>query len=192
MLRKYNIGARHYYQTSFLYFTRVSVSWEGRTVLSAVFIRLFVQFLSRVWLCARTPWTAARQASLSFTIFRSLLKLMSVESVLPSNHLILCRPLLLPPSIFPSIRVFLMSQLFASSGQSVRASASILPIYIWDWFPSGLSGLISLQFSMCVYIYISVCVLSHFTRVQLFVTLWTVARHAPLSMGFSKKEYWSG
>ena len=53
-----------------------------------------------------TPWTAARQASLSFTNSRSLLKLMSIESVMPSSHLILCRPLLLLPSIFPSIRVF--------------------------------------------------------------------------------------
>ena len=52
------------------------------------------------------PWTAARQASLSITISQSLLKLMSTESVMPSNHLVLCRPLLLPPSIFPSIRVF--------------------------------------------------------------------------------------
>ena len=54
----------------------------------------------------RTPWTAARQAFLSITDSRSLLKLMSIESVMPSNHLILCRPLLLQPSIFPSIRVF--------------------------------------------------------------------------------------
>ena len=53
-----------------------------------------------------TPWNAARQASLSFTISRSLLKLMSIESMMPSNHLILCHPLLLLPSIFPSIRVF--------------------------------------------------------------------------------------
>ena len=53
-----------------------------------------------------TPWTAGRQASLSFTISRSLLKLMSIEPVTPSHHLILCRPLLLPPSIFPSIRAF--------------------------------------------------------------------------------------
>ena len=52
------------------------------------------------------PWTAARQASLSFTISQSLLKLISIESVMPSNHLILCHPLLLLPSIFPSIRVF--------------------------------------------------------------------------------------
>ena len=64
-----------------------------------------VQLLSRVQLFA-TPWTAACQASLSITNSRSLLKLMSIESVMPSNHLILCRPLLLLPSIFPSIRVF--------------------------------------------------------------------------------------
>ena len=64
-----------------------------------------VQWLSRVQLFA-TPWTAARQASLSITNSQSLLKLMSIESVMPSNHLILCHPLLLLPSIFPSIRVF--------------------------------------------------------------------------------------
>ena len=54
------------------------------------------------------PWTAAQQASLAFTISQSLLKLMSIKSVMPSNHLILCRPLLLLPSIFPIIRVFLL------------------------------------------------------------------------------------
>ena len=64
-----------------------------------------VQSLSRVQLFA-TPWTAVRQASLSITNSQSSLKLMSIESVMPSNHLILCHPLLLPPSILPSIRVF--------------------------------------------------------------------------------------
>ena len=64
-----------------------------------------VQSLSRVRLFV-TPWTAACQASLSITNSRSLLKLKSIELVMPSHHLILCRPLLLPPSIFPSIRVF--------------------------------------------------------------------------------------
>ena len=64
-----------------------------------------VQSLSHVRLFV-TPWTAAHQASLSITNSWSLLKLMPIESVMPSNHLILCRPLLLPPSIFPSIRVF--------------------------------------------------------------------------------------
>ena len=64
-----------------------------------------VQLFSRVQLFA-TPWTAAHQASMSITNFQDLLELMSIESVMPSNHLILCHPLLLPPSIFPSIRVF--------------------------------------------------------------------------------------
>ena len=64
-----------------------------------------VQLLSHVRLFV-TPWTAARQASLSITNSQSLLKLMSIESVMPSNHLILCHLLLLPPSIFPTIRIF--------------------------------------------------------------------------------------
>ena len=64
-----------------------------------------VQSLSRVWLFV-TPWTSVRQAFLSFTIFWSLLKLTSIESVMPSNYLIPCCPLLLLPSIFPSIRLF--------------------------------------------------------------------------------------
>ena len=72
---------------------------KRRQILSSV------QSLSRVWLFA-TPWTAACRASLSITNSRSLLKLMSIESVMPLSHLILCCPLLLPPSIFPSIRVF--------------------------------------------------------------------------------------
>ena len=72
---------------------------------------------------------------------------MSIESVMPSNRLILCHPLLLPPSIFPSIRVFFpMSQLFISGGQSIgaSASASVLPMNIQGWFLLGLTGLISL------------------------------------------------
>ena len=68
-------------------------------------LKCSVQLLSHVWLFA-TPWTSAHQPSLSFTISRSLLKLLSIESVMPSNYLIFCRPLPLPPSIFPSIRVF--------------------------------------------------------------------------------------
>ena len=77
-----------------------------QTILKKMFL-LFssVQSLSRVWLFA-TPWTAGCQASLSITNSQSLLKLMSIELVMPSNHLILCHPLLLLLSIFPSIRVF--------------------------------------------------------------------------------------
>ena len=92
-----------------------------------------VQSLSRVQLFA-TSWTAAYQASLSITNSRSSLKLMSIESVMPSNHLMLCRPLLLPPSIIPSIRCFQMSQFSTSGGQSigVSASASVLSMNIQD------------------------------------------------------------
>ena len=88
-----------------------------------------VQLLSRVQLFA-IQWTAARQASLSITNTRSLLKLMSIESVMPSTHLILCCLLLLLPSIFPSIRVFPMSQFFASGGQSIGVSTSVLSMNI--------------------------------------------------------------
>ena len=79
---------------------------QGHTVcLHYNYFIAVVQSLSRVQLFA-TPWTAAHQASLSLTISWSLLKLMSIESVMQSNHLTLCRPLLLPPSVFPSISVF--------------------------------------------------------------------------------------
>ena len=91
-----------------------------------------VQSLSHVQLLA-TPWTAARQASLSITNSWSLLKLMSIMSVMPSNHLILCRPLLLLPS-FPAPGSFQMSQFFTSGGQSigVSASTSVLPMNIQE------------------------------------------------------------
>ena len=90
-----------------------------------------------------TTWTAERQASLSSTITQSLLKLIFIESVMPSNHLILCCPLLLLTSNFPT---FLKSWLLASAGQSIgiSASASVLSMNIQDWFPLGLTGLISL------------------------------------------------
>ena len=94
------------------------------------------QSLSHVWLFA-TPRTAACQASQSITNSRSLLKLMFIESVMPSSHLILCCPLLLLSSIFSSIRVFQMSQFFTSGGQSIGASTStsVLPMNIQGWFP---------------------------------------------------------
>ena len=96
-----------------------------------------------------TPWTVARQASLSITNSRSLLKHMSIKLVMPSNHLILCHPLLLLPSIFPASGFFPLSQFFASGDQSigVSASASVLPLNIQDWFPLGWTGWISLQFT---------------------------------------------
>ena len=92
-----------------------------------------VQSLSRVRLFP-AMWTAARQASLSFTISQSWLKLMSIGSVMPSNHLILCRPLLLLPSSFPSIRGFSNKLALCIRCQSIGASASgsALPMNIQD------------------------------------------------------------
>ena len=85
-------------------------------------------------------------ASLPFTISRSLLKLKSIESVMPSNHLTVCCPLLPRPQSFPASGSFLMSWLFTSGGQSIgaSASASVLPMNIQGLFPLGLTGLISL------------------------------------------------
>ena len=103
--------------------------WTGRPKFSSV--------AQSCWIFA-TPRTATREASLSITNFQSLLKLMSIESVMPTNCLILCCPLLLPPSIFPSIRVFSRSQFFTSGGQSIGASASVLSMNIQDWFPLQL------------------------------------------------------
>ena len=110
-----------------------------------------VQLLSHVQLFA-TPWTVARQASLSITNSQSLLKLMSFESVMPSNHLIPCHPLL-NFLLFSSCLLFFtasgsypVSPFFTSDGQSVgaSASASVLPVNS-HWFPLGLTGLISLK-----------------------------------------------
>ena len=103
-----------------------------------------MQPLSHVQLFA-TPWTTACQAFLAITDSQNLLKLMSNDLVMPSNHLILCHPLLLP-SILPSIRV-ISSQFFTSGGQSigVSASASVFPLNSQNLFPFGLTGLISFQ-----------------------------------------------
>ena len=107
---------------------------------------LSVQLLSCVWLFA-TPWTAARQAFLSITNSWGLLRLMSIELVMPSNHLVLCHPLSSRLQSFPASGSFQMSQFFESGGQSVgvSASTSVLPMNIQDWFPLGWTGWISLQ-----------------------------------------------
>ena len=94
-----------------------------------------VQLLSHVWLFA-IPWTAVRQASLSITNSQSSPKLISIESVMPSNHFILCRPLLLLPSIFPSIRVFSNESVICIGGQSIGVCFNISPF-------NEYSGLIS-------------------------------------------------
>ena len=107
------------------------VSHQGSPLQPRVFV--VVQLLSCVRLFA-TPWTAAHQASLSFTISRSLLKFMSLESVMPSNHLILYFPFPLLPQSFPASGSFAVSWLFASDGQSIRVSAStsVLPMNIQE------------------------------------------------------------
>ena len=111
-----------------------------------MYLFISVQLLSRIRLYA-TPWTAVHQASLSITNSQSSLKLTSIELVMPSSHLILCRPLLLLPPIPPSIRSFPMSQLFAWGGQSTRVSAvaSFLPKNTQDWYPLEWPGWDSLQ-----------------------------------------------
>ena len=111
----------------------VSVSVQFSSVQSLSCVRLFV-----------TLWTAARQASLSITNSLSLLKLTFIKPVMPSNHLILCGPLLLPPSIFPSIRVFSNESVFRIRWHSIGVSASVLPMNIQDW-SLGWTVLISLQ-----------------------------------------------
>ena len=104
-----------------------------------------LQLLNNVWLFS-IWWIAAQQAPLSSTISWSLLKFMSIKSMMLSNNLIFCHPLLLLSLIFSSIRVFSNESFFASGGQSIGASASILPVNIQGSFPEpGLTGLISLQ-----------------------------------------------
>ena len=105
-----------------------------------------VQLLSCVQLFA-TLWTAAPQASLSITNSRNPPQLMSIESVMPSNHLILCCPHLLLPSIFPSIRVLSNESVLHIrwSNTGASASATVHPMNIQDLFPLGLTGLFSFQ-----------------------------------------------
>ena len=175
--------------------------------------------VAHVWLFA-IPWTAACQLPCLSPSPRSL-KLMSVELVMPSNHLVLCHPLFLLPSIFPSIGVFSSKE----SALCIRwpkhwTSALVLPMNIQDWFPLGLTGLISSlskgfsrvfsntiirkhQFSAQPSLWSNshICTwlperlygeVTSLSHVQLFVTPWTVAYKAPPSMGFSRQEYCSG
>ena len=105
-----------------------------------------VQSLNRIWLFA-TPWTAACQPSLSITNSQSLLKLKSIESVMSSNHLILCHPLLLPPSIFPGIRVFSSELVFhirwpkSHHFMSTRQGNNGNSDRVFSWAPKSLETL---------------------------------------------------
>ena len=123
-------------------------TWSKVCILDPQSVGAVVQPLRHVQLFA-TPWTLAYQASLSFTISLSFLKLLSIESIMPSKHLILCHP---PPfssclQSFPASGSFPVGSLFTSGGQSigVSASVSVLPMNIQGWFPLGLTSLISLQ-----------------------------------------------
>ena len=114
---------------------------KNYTNIEVLYYLLLVSLLSCIRLFA-TPWTVAHQASLSFSISQSLLKLMSIESIMPSSHLILCHPFSSCPQSFPASGSFPVSWLFTSGGQSF--GASVLTMNIQDWFPLGLTGLLSL------------------------------------------------
>ena len=131
--------------------TCIQVSQEaGQVVWYSHLFQNFLQFiviLSHVQLFAN-PWTAACQASLSITNSWSLPKFMSIESVMPSNQLILCCSLLFLPSIFPSIRVFSNESVLCISWPkywNFSFSVSVLPMNIQEWFPLGLTIWISFQ-----------------------------------------------
>ena len=140
------VDARLCNDISFL-FSNFFLVAPGKIVISSgILKKCLVQSLSCVWLFV-TSWTAACQASLSITNSQSLLKLMSIESVVSSNHLILCCPLSSCLKSFPAWGSFQMSQFFVSGGQSfgVSASTSDLPMNTQDWSPLGWTGWISLQ-----------------------------------------------
>ena len=144
------------------------VSYQFSSVQSLGSVKLFV-----------TPCTAARQASLTIINSRSLLKLMSFESVMPANHLILCCPLLLLPSIFPSIRIFSNESLLCISWWKYWSFSfinteysSVLPMNIQDWFPLGWTGEISLQSKGLSRVFSNTTVQKHqFLSTQ--VSLWS-------------------
>ena len=133
-----------------------------------------VQSLSHVWLFS-TPWTAACQASLSITKSPSLLKLRSIESVMPSHHLILCCLLLLPPSIFLSIRVFSSESVLHIRWQSIGVSGSASVFPIQNWFPLGW---ISLQSKGLSRVFSNTTVQKHqFFSAQLKMWEWECNSH---------------
>ena len=119
------------------------LSWFPNTIYLSNY-NLVVQLLTHVQ-CFVTSWTAAGQAALSFTISCSVLKFMSIESVVPPNHLILCHPLLFLLSIFPRNRVFSNELILHIRPNRASTSASVLPKNIQGWFPLRLTGLVSTQ-----------------------------------------------
>ena len=147
-------------------------SWPNFLSFRASYISS-IQLLSHFQLFA-TPWTATHQASLSITNSCSLLKLMSIKSVMPSNHLILVVPTSSCLQSFPASGSFHVSQFFALGGQSigVSASASVLPMTIQDWFPLGWTSWISLQSKGLSWVFSNTTVQKHqFFSTQL--SLWS-------------------
>ena len=142
---------------------------------------LVVQSLSCVCLFT-TPWTAARQASLFFTISRSLLRLMSIKSVMPSNPSSVI-PFSSCPQSFPGSESFPVSQFFTSGGQSVAvsASASVLPMNIQEWFSLGWTGWISKQSKGLQRVFFNTTVQKH----QFFHALLSLSPTLP-----SIHDYW--
>ena len=154
------------------------LSWDD---MKHTYFVIAVQSLSRVQLFV-TLWTVARQASLSLNISQSLLKLMSIESVMLSNHLILCRPYSCLQS-YAASGSFPMSRLVTSGGQSVgvSASGSVLPMNIQCWFPLGLTALISLLSKGLLRVFSS-------TTVQNF-SGWTLTNSYPTEL--NHEEGWT-
>ena len=140
-----------------------------------------VQSLSSVWLFA-TPWITACQASLSITNSQSLLKLVSIESVMPSSHLILCRLFLLLPPIPPSIKVFSNESTLHMSWpkywSGVSASASVHPMNTQDWCPLGWTGWTSLQSKGLSRVFSNTTVQKHLNST--YMLMWS-----------HKREYWA-
>ena len=150
-----------------------------------------VQSLSHVWLFA-TPWTAAHQASLSITNSWSLLKLMSAESMLPSNIPFSVVPFSSRLQSFPVSGSFPMSQFFTSDGQSIgdSASASVLPMNIQDWFPLGWTGWISLQSEGLSRIFSNTTVQKHpFFSTQLSLCSYSLYRIFEVMLISSQNEF---
>ena len=137
---------------------------------------VFVHSLSRVQLFW-TPWTAARQASLSYTVSQSLLKFMSIVSVMPSNISSSVTLFSSCPLSFPASASFPMNSLLASGGQSIGASASVLPMNIQGWFPLGLTGLISLLSKGLSRVFFSTVVQKHHFFLSLDLPVfWTLCK----------------
>ena len=133
----------------------------------------WLQSLSHIQLF-ETTLTVAHQAPLSSTISWSLLKLISINSLMPSNHLILCHHLLFLPSMFPAPGSFPMSQIFASVGQNIGASVSvsILQMNIQDRFPLGLTDLISLLSKGLSRVFSNTTVKNLHNRIHIFKCRW--------------------